>query len=42
MIAHIGGLPLEEFLPAVPTVTAGLLLARVWLGQHLRRRGGVR
>ena len=37
MIAHDGGVPLEEFLPAVPSVAAGLLLARVWLIERLRR-----
>ena len=34
MIAHIGGVPVEELLPSA----AGLLLARGWLALHLRRR----
>ena len=38
MIAHVGGVPLEEFLPVVPSAGAGLLLARVWLTARLRRR----
>lgn len=36
MIAHVGGVPLEEFLPAA--TGAGVLLARAWLLLHLRRR----
>jgi hypothetical protein len=38
MIAHVGGVPLEEALPALPSAGAGLLLARVWLTARLRRR----
>ena len=37
MIAHVGGVPLEELLPVVP---GGLLLARAWLTMRLRRRQG--
>ncbi len=37
MIAHVAGMPLEEILPAVPSLTAGLLLARAWLTQRVRR-----
>jgi hypothetical protein len=37
VIAHVGGVPLEEFLPVVPSAGAGLLLARVWLISRLRR-----
>ena len=36
VIAHVGGVPLEELLPSV--TGAGLLLARGWLMLHLRRR----
>jgi hypothetical protein len=36
VIAHVAGVPLEETLPSV----GGLLLARVWLMVHLRRRRG--
>ena len=38
MIAHVGGVPLEEALPALPSAGAALLLARVWLTTRLRRR----
>ena len=38
MIAHVGGLPLEELLPALPGAGAGLLLARAWLSSRVRRR----
>jgi hypothetical protein len=36
VIAHVGGVPLEEFLPAVPSAGAGLLLARAWLMTRVR------
>ena len=42
MIAHVGGVPLEEFLPAVPSAGGGLLLARTWLILRLRARSSVR
>jgi hypothetical protein len=38
MIAHVGGLPVEEFLPALPGAGAALLMARAWLSSRLRRR----
>lgn len=38
MIAHVGGVPLEEMLPSITGAGAGLLLARAWLSLHLRRR----
>jgi hypothetical protein len=38
MIAHIGGLPLEEIIPAASGVGAGLLVARAWTMLRLRRR----
>jgi hypothetical protein len=38
VIAHVGGVPLEEMLPSVAGIGAGLLLARLWLMLHLRRR----
>ncbi|HWT90366.1 MAG TPA: hypothetical protein VN179_04555 [Solirubrobacterales bacterium] len=37
-VAHIGGVPLEELLPALAGPGAGLLAARAWLALHLRRR----
>ena len=39
MIAHIGGVPLEELLPSLTGAGAGLLLARAWIMLRLRRRG---
>jgi hypothetical protein len=36
--AHVGGVPLEEFLPALAGTSTGLLLVRAWLTLHLRRR----
>jgi hypothetical protein len=38
VIAHIGGLPLEEILPSASAASAGLLAARGWLRLRLRRR----
>jgi hypothetical protein len=38
VIAHIGGVPLEEILPALAGTSTGLLLVRAWLSLHLRRR----
>jgi hypothetical protein len=38
VIAHVGGLPLEEMLPLTPGAGALLLLARAWLTLRLRRR----
>ena len=38
IIAHVGGVPLEEMLPSVTGAATSLLLARAWLMLHLRRR----
>jgi hypothetical protein len=38
VIAHVGGVPVEELVPLVAGAGATLLLARVWLIVHLRRR----
>ena len=38
MIAHVGGVPLEEILPMLAGTSTGLLAARAWLMLHLRRR----
>jgi hypothetical protein len=38
VIAHAGGVPVEELLPSVTGAGATLWLARVWLMLHLRRR----
>jgi hypothetical protein len=37
VMAHVGGLPLEELLPSAAGVGAGLALARAWLIVRLRR-----
>ena len=37
MIAHVGGMPLEELLPSVAGSGAGLLLVRGWIMVRLRR-----
>ena len=38
MIAHVAGVPLEEALPSLTGASAVLLLARAWIGLHVRRR----
>ena len=38
MIAHVGGVPLEEMLPSAAGSGAALLMARAWVMVHLRRR----
>jgi hypothetical protein len=38
MIAHVGGVPLEEGLPALAGASSALVLARAWLMLRLRRR----
>jgi hypothetical protein len=37
-MAHVGGVPLEETLPALGGVSTALLAARAWLTLRLRRR----
>ena len=39
MIAHVGGVPVEEILPTLAGTGAGLLVLRAWLTLRLRRRG---
>ena len=36
MIAHVGGVPVEEALPLVGGASAALLVARVWVASRLR------
>jgi hypothetical protein len=38
VIAHVGGVPVEELLPALAGPSAVLVLVRGWLTLHLRRR----
>jgi hypothetical protein len=40
VIAHVGGMPLEELLPTLAGAGTALLVARGWLALHLRRRQG--
>ena len=37
MIAHVGGVPVEEILPSLGAAAASLLAARAWLSRHLAR-----
>ena len=36
-LAHVGGMPVEEILPALASTGASLLTARAWLSLRLRR-----
>lgn len=38
MIAHVGGVPLEELLPALAGTGTALVVARAWVAHRLRRR----
>ncbi|HWI72343.1 MAG TPA: hypothetical protein VNT55_10335 [Baekduia sp.] len=38
MIAHVGGVPVEELVPALAGTGTGLLVARTWVMLRLRRR----
>jgi hypothetical protein len=38
VIAHVGGVPLEEMLPALAGTSTALLVVRAWLILRLRRR----
>jgi hypothetical protein len=37
MIAHVGGVPLEEVLSSATGAGAGLLVARAWIMLRVRR-----
>jgi hypothetical protein len=37
VIAHVGGVPLEELVPALAGTSSGLLVVRAWLMLHVRR-----
>ena len=41
MIAHVGGVPVEELVPTLAGTGTGLLVARAWLTLRLRRRRGL-
>jgi hypothetical protein len=38
LFGHVGGVPVEEVMPLVPGVAAGLAMARAWVKMRLRRR----
>ena len=38
VFAHVAGVPVEELMPLLPGVGAGLLMARSWIAMRLRRR----
>ena len=38
MIAHIGGVPVEELIPSLAGAGTGLLVARSWMMLRVRRR----
>jgi hypothetical protein len=38
VIAHVGGVPVEEMLPALAGTSTGLLIVRAWLMVRVRRR----
>ena len=42
MIAHVGGVPVEEFLPALAGTGTGLVVMGAGLMRRLRRRAGAR
>jgi hypothetical protein len=37
VIAHVGGVPLEELVPALAGAGSGLLAVRAWIMLRLRR-----
>jgi len=38
VLAHIGGVPVEELIPTAAGTGGALLVARAWMAVHLRRR----
>jgi hypothetical protein len=38
VIAHVGGVPVEEILPSVTGAGASLLLVRTWMVLRVRQR----
>jgi hypothetical protein len=38
VIAHVGGVPVEELVPTLAGTGTGLLVVRGWLALRLRRR----
>jgi hypothetical protein len=42
MLAHVGGVPVEELVPTLAGTGTGLLIARGWLMLRFRRRQELR
>ena len=42
VIAHVGGVPVEELVPTLAGAGTGVLVARAWLVLRVRRLGGRR
>jgi hypothetical protein len=40
VIAHVGGVPVEELIPTAAGAGTALLVARTWVSLRLRRRRG--
>jgi hypothetical protein len=40
VIAHVGGVPVEELLPTAAGTGTALVMARAWLWLRLRRHRG--
>ncbi len=38
IVAHVGGVPVEELVPTLAGTGTGLVLVRAWLAVRLRRR----
>jgi hypothetical protein len=38
VIAHMGGVPVEELLPTLAGTSTGLIVVRAWVMLRLRRR----
>jgi hypothetical protein len=41
-LAHVGGVPLEEFLPSLAGAGTGLVVVRAWIAVHWRDKKGDR
>jgi hypothetical protein len=41
-LGHVGGMPVEEFLPSLAGAGTGLLVVRAWIAVRWRDRDGDR
>ena len=39
-LAHVGGMPVEEFLPSLAGAGAGLVVVRAWIAVRWRGKDG--